>query len=42
MNGLLDRMFVAIERAQGERVVPRNEIPLMLEQALIPNEAASR
>jgi hypothetical protein len=42
MNGLLDRMFVAIERAQGERVVPRNEIALMLEHSLIPNEAASR
>jgi hypothetical protein len=42
MNGLLDRMFMAIERAQGERVVPRNQLPRVLEQSLIPNEAATR
>jgi hypothetical protein len=42
MNDLLDRMFVAIERAQGERVVPRNELLLALERSLIPNEAANR
>jgi hypothetical protein len=42
MNGLLDRMFFAIERAQGERVVPRNELPLALERSLVPGEAKIR
>jgi hypothetical protein len=42
MNVLLDRMFVAIERAQGDRVVGRSELPSALEHALIPSEAATR
>jgi hypothetical protein len=42
MNALLDRMFMAIERAQGERVVPRTQLPLVLEQSLIPSEATTR
>lgn len=42
MNGLLDKMFAAIEQAEGDRVVPRTELPLLLEKSLIPSETAIR
>jgi hypothetical protein len=42
MNALLDKMFVAIEEAEGERVVPRNELPLLLAKSLIPSGSAIR